>query len=206
LIYANWIATTVTIVMAEPIVRLIFEGGEFGHDSTVRAALALKCLMPGLVAFSLVNILARAFFALGDVKTPMRIAVFSLSCNLLFALFLIPAYKQAGMGIANTLSSLVNLGLLWYAIRRKFPNMKVQEMKIPTLTVLGSGTLAAFITWATWKYIVSLVETPKLWTQLVEVFVPLIIGTSLYGLITYWAGVPAAKDIAKLLQQKLDKE
>jgi fluoride ion exporter CrcB/FEX len=84
--------------------------------------------------------------------------------------------------------------------------MKVQEMKIPTLTVLGSGTLAAFITWATWKYIVSLVETPKLWTQLVEVFVPLIIGTSLYGLITYWAGVPAAKDIAKLLQQKLDKE
>jgi len=206
LIYANWIATTVTIVMAEPIVRLIFEGGEFGHDSTVRAALALKCLMPGLVAFSLVNILARAFFALGDVKTPMRIAVFSLSCNLLFALFLIPAYKQAGMGIANTLSSLVNLGLLWYAIRRKFPNMKVQEMKIPTLTVLVSGILAAFITWATWKYIVSLVETPKLWTQLVEVFVPLIIGTSLYGLITYWAGVPAAKDIAKLLQQKLDKE
>lgn len=206
LIYANWIATTVTFVMAEPIVRLLFEGDAFDALATHRAALALKCLIPGLVSFSLVNILARAFFATGDVKTPMRISVFSLCCNLLFAIFLIPAYKQAGMGIANTMSSLVNLGLLWYAIRRKFPKMKVQEMKIPTLTVLGSGVLAAVATWGVWKFIVGLVETPSLWTQLVEVFVPLIVGTSLYGLITFWAGVPAAKDIVNLLQQKLDKE
>ncbi len=205
LIYANWIATTMTFVMATPIVRLLFEGEEFDAFATLRASQALKCLIPGLVAFSLVNILARAFFALGDVKTPMRIAVFSLSCNLIFAFFLIPAYQQAGMGIANTLSSLVNLGLIFYAIRRKFPNMKVKEMIQPTLTVLGSGILAAVIGWALWKWIVSMVETPSVWTQLIEVFVPLILGTAFYGILTYWAGVPAAKDIWNLLQQKLDR-
>jgi len=205
LIYANWIATTMTFVMATPIIRLLFEGNEFNVDSTARASLALKCLIPGLVAFSLVNIIARAFFALGDVKTPMRIAVFSLSCNLIFAFFLIPAYQQAGMGIANALSSMINLGLIFYAIRRKFPNMKVKEMIQPTLTVLGSGILAAFLAWALWKWIVSMIETPSVWTQLTEVFVPLILGTGFYAILTYWSGVPAARDIWKLLKQKLDR-
>ena len=205
LIYANWIATTMTFVMATPIIRLLFEGNEFNVDSTARASWALKCLIPGLVAFSLVNIIARAFFALGDVKTPMRIAVFSLSCNLIFAFFLIPAYQQAGMGIANALSSMVNLGLIFYAIRRKFPNMKVKEMIQPTLTVLGSGILAAFLAWALWKWIVSMIETPSVWTQLTEVFVPLILGTGFYAILTYWSGVPAARDIWKLLKQKLDR-
>jgi len=142
---------------------------------------------------------------LGDVKTPMRIAVFSLSCNLIFAFFLIPAYQQAGMGIANALSSMVNLGLIFYAIRRKFPNMKVKEMIQPTLTVLGSGILAAFLAWALWKWIVSMIETPSVWTQLTEVFVPLILGTGFYAILTYWSGVPAARDIWKLLKQKLDR-
>ena len=206
LIYANWIATTMTFVMATPIVRLLFEGNAFDANSTARAALALQCLIPGLVAFSLVNILARAFFALGDVKTPMRIAVFSLSCNLIFAFFLIPTYKQAGMGIANTLSSLVNLGLIFYAIRRKFPHMKVNEMIQPTLTVMGSGLLAGIVAWGSWKWIAGMVETPSLWTELVEVFVPLTLGTAFYGILTFWAGVPAAKDIWNLLQQKLDKD
>jgi len=205
LIYANWIATIMTFVMATPIVRLLFEGNAFDANSTARTALALKCLIPGLVAFSLVNILARAFFALGDVKTPMRIAVFSLSCNLIFAFFLIPTYKQAGMGIANTLSALVNFGLIFYAIRRKFPNMKVNEMIQPTLTVLGSGILAGLVAWGSWKGIVSMVETRSMWTELVEVFVPLILGTAFYGVTTFWAGVPAAKDIWNLFQQKLDK-
>ena len=40
-----------------------------------RASLALMCLAPGLVAFSTVNILARAFYALGDTKTPMKISL-----------------------------------------------------------------------------------------------------------------------------------
>ena len=126
-------------------------------------------------------------------------------CNLIFAFFLIPTYKQAGMGIANTLSALVNFGLIFYAIRRKFPNMKVNEMIQPTLTVLGSGILAGLVAWGSWKGIVSMVETRSMWTELVEVFVPLILGTAFYGVTTFWAGVPAAKDIWNLFQQKLDK-
>src|SRR5882672_11679914 len=56
LIFFNVIAAMLLVVLAEPIVRLLFERGLFTADSTQRAALALICLAPGLVAFSTVNV------------------------------------------------------------------------------------------------------------------------------------------------------
>ncbi len=75
LFFLNLIAAILLVVLAEPIVRLIFEHGKFNDASTARAAFALMCLAPGLVAFSTVNILARAFYALGDTQTPMKVSI-----------------------------------------------------------------------------------------------------------------------------------
>ena len=69
LLFANLIAAILLVVLAEPIVRLLFEHGDkFTAASTARATFALVCLAPGLVAFSTVNVLARAFYALGDTQ------------------------------------------------------------------------------------------------------------------------------------------
>src|SRR5208337_4508096 len=105
LIFLNLIAAILLVVLAEPIVRLIFEHGKFTAESTDRASLALMCLAPGLVAFSTVNILARAFFALGDTKTPMKISLACLTLNLVLSALLVVPLRQGGLGIANTITS-----------------------------------------------------------------------------------------------------
>ena len=69
--------------------------------------------------FSMNNILARAFYALNDVKTPMKISIVCLGLNLAFALWLVQPYREAGLGVANTLSASFNTLLLVYALRRK---------------------------------------------------------------------------------------
>jgi putative peptidoglycan lipid II flippase len=79
---ANLLAAAIALVLAHPIVRLIFEHGKFGPDATQRVALALACLAPGLLMFSMNNIFARAFYALNDIRTPMKISVFCLAVNL----------------------------------------------------------------------------------------------------------------------------
>src|SRR4029077_18102825 len=63
LAFANLLAAAIALSLAEPIVRLIFEHGKFSADTTLRVALALQCLAPGLLMFSMNNILARAFYA-----------------------------------------------------------------------------------------------------------------------------------------------
>src|SRR5215831_13060044 len=89
LAFANLLAAAVATALAEPIVRLLFERGMFGPDATHRVALALTCLAPGLLMFSMNNILARAFFALNDIKTPMKISVLCLVLNLGFAIWFV---------------------------------------------------------------------------------------------------------------------
>ena len=79
--------------------------GLFGPDATLRVALALACLAPGLLLFSMNNILARAFYALNDIKTPMKISVACLMINLLLSLWLVHYLKEAGLALANMIWS-----------------------------------------------------------------------------------------------------
>src|ERR1035437_6530260 len=86
LLFANLSAAPLLVVLAEPIVRLLVEHGDkFTAASTQRASLALVCLAPGLVAFSTVNVLDRAFYALGDTRTPMKISLVCHALNFILA-------------------------------------------------------------------------------------------------------------------------
>src|SRR6202012_1869130 len=114
LIFANAIACVLLVALAEPIVRLLFERGQFNASSTLRVTHALTYLAPGLVMFSSVNILARAFYALGDTKTPMKISIFCLILNFVVGGFLIFPLHEGGAGLANTLTSAINAGLLLF--------------------------------------------------------------------------------------------
>ena len=87
LIFINLLAAVLLFTLAEPIIRLLFERGKFNADSTEHVSFGLVCLAPGLISFSLVNILARAFYALQDIRTPMWISVFCLALNVLLTVF-----------------------------------------------------------------------------------------------------------------------
>src|SRR5437867_4482111 len=128
LAFANLLAAAIALALAHPIVRLIFERGKFGPEATERVALALAGLAPGLLMFSMNNIFARAFFALSDIKTPMKISVLCLGLNLAFAVVLVQHYREAGLAVANTLSACINLLLLMYALRRKLSHLGLAEL------------------------------------------------------------------------------
>jgi len=129
----------------------------------------------------------------------------SLTCNLVFAFFLIPTFKQAGMGLSNALSSLVNLGFLWYAMRRKFPNMQVKEMMRPTFWIMGAGIFAALIAWMASRSCDTYLSPESKFHQTLMVFIPLCLGLATYGGLTYVLKIEACLDILKLFRQKLDK-
>jgi putative peptidoglycan lipid II flippase len=203
LAFFNLLATALLLVLAEPIIRLLFEGGKFDVASTERAAFALACLAPGLVAFSMVNILARAFYALGDTKIPMTISVACLVLNLLVAFPLIGLYRQGGLGIANTISSICNVCLLLYALKRKFRQLDLRPVRNAFLVMFAAACLAGEIAWLTSLFWETNLGHTSFSLKLGSVFVPMSLAALAYLGVTRWLKVGPTTELMNLLSQRL---
>lgn len=204
--FANLLASVLLVVLAEPIVRLIFEhGGKFGPEQTARAAFALACLAPGLVAFSANNILARAFYALGDMQTPMKISAVCLMLNVVFSFAAIGVFAQGGLGLANTLSAGINSWLLFYALRRKLARLDLaplrQQFIIMAAAAVAAGAVAWFgsRSWETW------VGHASLFAKAGAVFVPTTLAALLYLSLLLWQKIPSAQDYWRFAMSKLNR-
>ena len=204
LIFINLLASVLLFALAEPVIRLLFERGKFDAASTQAVSFGLVCLVPGLICFSLVNILARAFYALQDIKTPMRISVFCLAANvLLTVVFLFGTDLGAGaLGIANSLSSFCNLGLLLFALRKKMRTLEMAETiaQLPRLTL--AALLAGLAAWGLRWHWTAQAGHATLLLKLGEVFLPMTAATAVYFLLTLWWKVPSAHEIANFLRAR----
>jgi putative peptidoglycan lipid II flippase len=201
--FANLIASVLLVVLAEPIVRLLFERGEFTALSTQRAAFALACLAPGLIAFSLVNILARAFYALGDTATPMKISAVCMGLNVVLVLWLVGPFAQGGLGLANTLSAGVNVWLLFHGLRRKLKYLNLAAIRQSVISMAGGAVMAGEIAWLASRGWEKWVGHAGFLDKLGAVFVPMALASLIYGVVLLWLKVPQAREFVELLRQKL---
>jgi putative peptidoglycan lipid II flippase len=113
------------IVLAEPLVATLFYGGVFGYNDVVLTALALQAFAVGLVGFSFVKILAPAYFAREDTKTPVRIGLIALAVNFVLSVSLAwyltsigYAGTHAGLALAISIAALLNALLLYRGLIR----------------------------------------------------------------------------------------
>src|ERR1051325_11865748 len=116
------------MVLSEPIVALLFERGNFGPTETKRAAFALFFLAPGLVSYATVNVVARAFYAMQDTRTPMKIGVMAMVVNVFLAFALMWPLKEGGLALANTLSSAMNAAALLLALRQRLGAIQGKQL------------------------------------------------------------------------------
>lgn len=195
LMVVNLLASALLVGLAYPTVRLIFEGGLFRASATESVTFALTFLAPGLVAFSGTNILARAFYAVGDTKVPMQISVFCLALNVVLSLVFAMGLHEGGLALANTLTSTANVCLLAHALRRKMPKLDfgpwLRDLRRVLPVAVGAGIVAYFL--AAWWDRVLGGETVL--RRLGAVFVPGSLAALGYGALLVALKVPAAHEL-----------
>jgi putative peptidoglycan lipid II flippase len=195
----NLLAAVLLLTLAEPMVRLLFERGRFDPTYTRWSAQTLVSLAPGLVAFSMVNILARAFYALGDTNTPMQISVFCLALNIAVAGALVWPLKHVGLGLANTLTAMLNVALLSFALRRKLGRLDWRGLRMH-FSVMGCAALiAGGLAWGLATLWGQRIGHATFAQRLGEVFVPIGVATAAYGGLLWWFNVPFVQDLLELL-------
>lgn len=131
------------IVLREPIIRLLFERGEFSSVATARTAQTLLYYSIGLFAYAGVKLIVAAFYALQDTRTPVKIGAFcmvlNIGCNLLFMYFL----REAGLALATAVSSTLNFILLVHFLHKKIGSFEARRIVFSfariTLISIGMG-------------------------------------------------------------------
>jgi putative peptidoglycan lipid II flippase len=201
LIFVNLLASVLLFTLAGPIIRLLFERGKFDAHSTEQVSFALMCLVPGLISFSLVNIFARAFYAVGDLVTPMKISVFCLAINLLLAAMMLFVFQlgPGALGLANTLSAACNLCLLVFALRKKLRSLEMKETVAQLPSMAAAATAAGLAAWRgalLWQDHYGHASLPA---RLGEVFLPMTAATAIYFALSWWMKITSAREMIGLV-------
>ena len=112
-------ATVGLVVLATPIVRLIFERSAFTAADTAATAAALQFYAIGLVGYSIVRIASPVFYALGQNRTPVMVSVATVLINALLNVMLVGLMGYRGLALGTSIAALFNAALLIFFLRRR---------------------------------------------------------------------------------------
>lgn len=143
-------AAVVLAVMSGPLLSTLFQHGRFSAYSVEMASKSLTMFAIGIAPFMLIKILAAGFYARQNMRTPVRIGVIAMVANIVFNLILIWPLAHAGIALATSLASILNMGFLYYFLRKEMiytPRVGWQYFVYRLLLV--NGLLAVFLWFAT---------------------------------------------------------
>ncbi len=182
------------IVLREPIMRALFERGEFDAASTARSAAVLLGYTVGLFAFAGQKIMNSGYYAAHDSKTPMKTSVISLASNIILNLILMVPFREAGLAIATSISGIIQFGQLIYYYPKRVGEFPFREVAFSFLRILLASVAMGVVCYGSWELL-------KLWfpgsstrMQLVQVFGSILIATVSYLGLCFVCRVPEVKE------------
>jgi len=135
------------VFFREPIIQVLFQRGLFTSQSTQATGIALLFFSLGLFGYSGNIVLTRAFYALKDTATPVKVGILSIASNLILDLILIGPLKQGGIALSTSLVGILNFGLLFFLLHRKIGLLggrKILKSSLEFVILSGLATLLAF--------------------------------------------------------------
>ena len=190
------------ILLAQPIVSMLFERGEFTAATTEMTAWALMWFAAGLVGHSVMEVLTRAFFAQHDTKTPVLIGTAAMALNVIFSILFswwfvqIGWFPVGGLALANSLATALEAAALFIVMRRRLHGIQGRTILKGFILCAGAALLMGA---ALWFWVQATAGMPGWVTAL---------GGVVLGGVVYLAGVllfrvPEVLTIAAILVSRL---
>jgi putative peptidoglycan lipid II flippase len=144
------------MVLAEPIVRVIFERKAFLPADTLATAVALQCYAVGLLGYSVVRIASPAFYALGMARTPVAVSIVTVLVNAGLNIWLVREIGYAGLALGTSIAAIFNAMALLLLLRRRLGGLNDARllgafMRITVAaSAMGVATAVAYGTLSDW--------------------------------------------------------
>ncbi|CEQ22847.1 virulence factor MviN [[Clostridium] sordellii] len=195
------------IILAHPIVKLLFQRGEFDARATEMTAIALIFYSVGMLGFGLRDILGKIFYSLQDTKTPMINGIIAMILNIVLNLAFVKFTNMqlGGLAFATSISSLVTIALLSVSLRKKigaFGGKKIISVLIKSII---SALLMALVTKVTYNLIDGILSAGFI-QDAIKLGVSVGLGAIVYGVSIIIFRVNEVRLLYQMLAGKLKRK
>lgn len=168
------------IALRIEIIEVLFERGRFTHYDTVQTAKALLFYSLGIWSIVGVRIMTAMFYSVQDTKTPVKIATAGIITNIIASLILMRFLEHAGLALANSIASWINLLLLYTFLRRRFGSLRTSLLLLSTFKTFVASVVMAIL--AKVSYEISFI---MLNSKVLSLFLAIASAIAFYITITY---------------------
>ncbi len=143
------------VILARPIVSMLYQRGKFDELTTSMTAWALAWYAAGMVGHAVLEVLTRAFYARQDTSTPVVVGIGAMTLNVILSILLSNWFQQigwmphGGLALANSLATGLEAAVLFLLMRRQLNGINGREIVIGAAKVglAGLGMAMALIAW-----------------------------------------------------------
>ena len=174
------------IVLGEPIIGLIYEGGRFTALDTNMTAWALSAYSIGLAGYAAIKVLSPSFYALDDAKTPMWVSIGSIAVHIptSFGMMLLLSnvgvtperpngFGHVGVALATSTVALVNFFALTFLMRRRIKRLNGREILGSLAKIAIASAVMSLVAYVSYHALTTVFVEKPFWVQFVEAFVPI---------------------------------
>lgn len=194
------------IILSTPIVKILFQRGEFNARATYMTSVALVFYSIGMIGFGLRDILGKIFYSLQDTRTPMingAIAmVLNIILNILFVKF--TNMQLAGLAFATSISALTTILLLSINLRRKIGPFGGKAVISVFIKSLVSALIMAIVTRFIYNYLASIMGSGTI-KEIITLGISVLVGAIVYGICVIVLKVKEVNLILTSVKSKIKK-
>ena len=192
------------IVLATPIVKLLFQRGEFDDRATSMTAIALIMYSIGMVAFGLRDILGKVFYALQDTKTPMINGAMAMIMNIVLNIILVKYLQLAGLALATSISAIVCIFLLFGSLKKKIGYFGEDKIIKTMIKSILSAIVMGVVTYFAYNMLSNLLGIGFI-KEAVSLVVSVVVGAITYAILVVVLNVEEVNIITSMMKKKLNK-
>jgi putative peptidoglycan lipid II flippase len=176
--FLNLPAAVGLIVLARPIVSVIYEHGEFTAADTEGTAAALQLYAIGLVGYSVVRIISPTFYALGRSRIPVIVSALSVVVNVALNVSLVRVYGYKGLAIGTATTAIVNASLQLLLLRRELHGIDGSRIAGSFARVVVATAIMGVFTYAADRAMMAVMPGDALSTQIIRLLITITVSIS----------------------------
>ncbi len=193
------------VLLAQPIIALIYERRKFTALDTLHTAEAIQCYAIGLCAYAGIKVLAPAFYALGKRHTPMMVSFLSIAVNYAlnqyFTFHL--GWGHKGLAFSTGLVALTNFALLYALMHRQVHRLETRQMTATLAKLAVAGAALAAVCWAALHWALPLAAGTVLPVRAGALLATIAVAGAVFFAVAYLLRIEELDDVAALVRRKL---